>query len=82
MSEPSRHLTNTIVQWIQSRRRVRIVAVIGERHMSHNVGCDRRSFLGAAMAAFGVPELVVNRFDSAQSGRGTPVYDQRHGEDE
>ena len=41
--------------------------------MSHNIGCDRRSFLGAALAAFAVPELVVNRSDSAQSGRGTPA---------
>jgi len=41
--------------------------------MSHNIGCDRRCFLGAALAAFGVPELVVNRSDSAQSGSGTPA---------
>ena len=41
--------------------------------MSHIIGCDRRRFLGAALAAFGVPELVVNRSGSAQSGSGTPV---------
>lgn len=41
--------------------------------MSHNIGCDRRRFLGAALAAFGVPELVMNRSDSAQSGSGSPA---------
>jgi pimeloyl-ACP methyl ester carboxylesterase len=41
--------------------------------MSHNIGCDRRRFLGAALAAFGVPELFMNRSDSAQSGSGTPA---------
>ena len=41
--------------------------------MSHNIDFDRRRFLGAALAAFGVPELVANRSDSAQSGSGTPA---------
>jgi pimeloyl-ACP methyl ester carboxylesterase len=41
--------------------------------MSQNIGCARRHFLGAALAAIGVPELVANRSDSAQSGSGTPA---------
>ena len=41
--------------------------------MSHNISCDRRRFLGAALATFALPELVVNRSVSAQSGVGTPV---------
>jgi hypothetical protein len=41
--------------------------------MSDNIDVDRRRFLGAALATFAVPELVVNGPASAQSGRGTPV---------
>lgn len=41
--------------------------------MSHNIGCDRRCFLGVALAALGVPELVANRSASARSGSGTPA---------
>lgn len=59
---------NTIVQWNESSRRVGIVMVIGEHCMSHNIGCGRRCFLGAAMAAFGVPGLVAR---SGQSERQT-----------
>ena len=40
--------------------------------MSHNISCDRRRFLGAALAAFGVPQLVGNSSDSNQSENGTP----------
>jgi hypothetical protein len=53
-------LINTIVQWNESRQRVGIMTVIGERHMSHNTGCDRRPFLSAAMAAFGTTGLVAS----------------------
>jgi hypothetical protein len=41
--------------------------------MSHSIDFDRRRFIGAALATFAVPELVVKRSDSAQSGGGTPV---------
>ena len=39
--------------------------------MSHYIGCDRRGFLGAALAVVGVPGLVANRSDGAQSGTRT-----------
>jgi pimeloyl-ACP methyl ester carboxylesterase len=41
--------------------------------MCHETGFDRRRFLGAALAALGVPEFVLNRTDGAQPGSGTPV---------
>ena len=41
--------------------------------MPRNVDFDRRRFFGAALAAFAVPELVVNRSDGAQSAMGTPA---------
>jgi pimeloyl-ACP methyl ester carboxylesterase len=44
--------------------------VIEQRCVSHNIGCGRRCFLGAAMAAFGVPGLVAR---SGQSERRTPA---------
>ena len=41
--------------------------------MSHNTDFDRRRFIGAALAAFAVPELAASRSGSAQSGSGTAV---------
>jgi hypothetical protein len=69
--EPPRRRTSTIVQWIHNQRRVRIVAVFGERDMPQSTGCDRRRVLGAALAALGVPELVMNGSGSGRSGSGT-----------
>jgi pimeloyl-ACP methyl ester carboxylesterase len=41
--------------------------------MFHNTEFDRRRFVGAALAALGVPTLVVNGSDGAQSGSETPA---------
>ena len=41
--------------------------------MSHNSEFDRRRFIGAGLAAFAVPELVLSRSASAQSESGTPT---------
>jgi pimeloyl-ACP methyl ester carboxylesterase len=41
--------------------------------MRHGTGCDRRRMLGAALAALGVPELVLNGSGGGRSGSETPA---------
>jgi pimeloyl-ACP methyl ester carboxylesterase len=41
--------------------------------MPHNTTFDRRRFIGAALAAFAVPELVASRSGGAESGSKTPA---------
>ena len=41
--------------------------------MSQSIDFDRRRFIGAALAVFAIPELVVGRSASVHPGAGTPV---------